>query len=57
MMQQFLVCFSNNCYRKPKEEPHFPTYYPEDEEPLVEELYSENLHPFTAPSITYEENA
>jgi hypothetical protein len=51
------VYCSDNCYRKPKEAPHFPTYYPEDEEPLPEELYSENLHPFTAPSVTYEENA
>lgn len=50
------VC-SCNCYRKPKEAPHFPTYYPEDEEPLPDEIYSENLHPFTAPTIKYEENA
>ncbi|KDR10699.1 39S ribosomal protein L3, mitochondrial [Zootermopsis nevadensis] len=42
--------------RKPKEAPHFPTYYPEDEEPLPDEIYSENLHPFTAPTIKYEEN-
>ncbi|GFG41093.1 hypothetical protein Cfor_00554 [Coptotermes formosanus] len=43
--------------RKLKETPHFPTYYPEDDDPLPDDIYSENLHPFTAPTITYEENA
>jgi hypothetical protein len=54
--EKVMCCFCN-YYRKLKEAPHFPTYYPEDEEPLAEEIYSENLHPFNAPTITYEEHA
>jgi len=43
--------------RKLKEASHFPTYYPEDADPLPDDTYSENLHPFTAPTVTYDENA
>jgi hypothetical protein len=50
------VC-CNYCYRKLKEASHFPTYYPEDADSLPDDMYSENLHPFTGPTITYEENA
>ncbi|KAJ4443793.1 hypothetical protein ANN_05573 [Periplaneta americana] len=43
--------------RRLTEAPYFPTFYPEDEEALPEEIYSDDLHPFTAPSITYDEKA
>ncbi|PSN57774.1 hypothetical protein C0J52_07268 [Blattella germanica] len=44
--------------RKLKESPPFPTYYPEDsEEPLPDEIYAEDLHPFTDPSITFDAKA
>lgn len=36
--------------------PPFPTFYPEDAtEALPEDLYASDLHTFSDPSVTYEE--
>ncbi|EEC17261.1 39S ribosomal protein L3, mitochondrial [Ixodes scapularis] len=33
--------------------PPFPTYYPDPENPLPEEMYDKELHQFEAPSVTF----
>ncbi|KAK8769169.1 hypothetical protein V5799_010905 [Amblyomma americanum] len=39
----------------PEDPPPFPTYYPDPERPLPEEMYDKELQPFEAPSITFED--
>ncbi|KAJ8867741.1 hypothetical protein PR048_031544 [Dryococelus australis] len=53
------ICYIYDTFlplKKTNEAPCFPTFYPEDlEEPLPDELYSDELHPFSAPTITFQD--
>jgi len=55
-------CTIYDCYKIKKNHtednpPPFPTFYPEDvTEPLPEDLYADELHTFSEPSITLEED-
>ena len=48
----------NHRYRqRAKDPPSMPTFYPdEQDEPLPEELFMEDIHQFTDPTVTYEED-
>ncbi|XP_046411611.1 39S ribosomal protein L3, mitochondrial [Neodiprion fabricii] len=43
--------------RRLKESPSFPTYLPTADEPLPEELFCDELHPFTEPTIQFSEES
>ncbi|XP_071036392.1 large ribosomal subunit protein uL3m isoform X2 [Parasteatoda tepidariorum] len=54
-------CIIYDCYIEKKchtedDPPHFPTFFPEDmTEPVTENLYDEQLHNFSDPSVTFED--
>lgn len=54
-------CTIYDCYIKKKihtekNPPPFPTFFPEDvTEPLPEDIYAEDLHTFSEPTITLKE--
>lgn len=37
--------------------PHFPTFYPDENEPMPEEMWDSTVHNFSAPTITFEDEA
>lgn len=55
-------CSIYDCYVKKKEHkeenpPPFPTFYPQDiTEPLPEDIFATELHNFSEPSVTLEED-
>lgn len=49
-------CYVPKKCHKETDPPPFPTYYPEDaEEPLPENIFHENIHNFSDPTLKFED--